>query len=182
MRFFIFAVLTFWTVFSFGQTNQSASKGTTFKTTPGEYFEKVIKPWKYQYSQAEGEIRNESVKKIGRITFWRSKAIYDDVSKKYWKPDISFDIFPESDSAYLFNLADNIKAQSSCDVVNRGGDILVVGHFILISSSPCVNCASSSNIDYCRNIIRNLFESVSNKDTYDWNAILKQLVIDKGKF
>lgn len=180
MKIFLIGLYLIGTTSIFGQSNPSRQNGTYFKTTSSEYFEKVIKPWKYQYTQTQVENDSDSVQKIGKIIFWRSEAIYDKISKKYWKPDISYDIY--SDSTYARNLAVKIKSLSSCAPLNKGGDILFVGHFILVSTSICVNCASSSNIDYCRNIINRIFESVPNKDTNDWNELLKQFIIDKAKF
>ena len=165
-----------------GQINQTTQKGNYFKTTSGGYFERVIKPWKYQFTKTDVDKANDSVNKVGQIIFWRSEAIYDNVSKEYWKPDISYDIYFLSDSAHIKNLANNIRLLSSCDSINKGGDILWVGHFILVSTSACVNCASSSNIDYCRNIVRRVLESVPKKDTYDWNLIIGQFIINKAKF
>jgi hypothetical protein len=182
MKVYFFSFFIIWTISSFGQTNQTSQKGNYFKTTSSDYFERVLKPWKYEYDQTQVDNTNDSVKKVGQITFWRSEAIYDNVSKEYWKPHISYDVYLDTDSAYIKNLSDKIRLLSSCDTINKGGDILFVGHFILVSPSACVNCTSSSNIDYCRNIIKCVLESVPNKDTYDWNAILKQFIIDKAKF
>ena len=166
----------------FGQTNQQTQKGNYFASKSGDYFKKVIRPWKYQYIKTQTGDSIGAVKKIGEITFWRSEAIYDEVSKKYWKPDIRFDIYLASDSNYVRRLAKEIKLVSSCDSINKGGDVLLLGHFILVSSSACVNCSSSSNIDYCRKIVKHILESVSNKDTYNWDAILKQFIIEKEQF
>ena len=181
-NYFVFIFCLISTISLFGQTNPATQKGNYFKTTSKDYFENVIKPWKYQYIEAQAGNLSDSLKKVGRIVFWRSSAIYDNVSKKYWKPDISFDIYVDSDSTYITGLSDNIKLLSKCATLNKGGDILFVGHFILLSSSSCVNCASSENIDYCRNIIKHVLKSVQDKDTYDWKAILNQFIIAKAKF
>ena len=166
----------------FPQTNSMMQKGTFFKTTPEEYFQKVIMPWRYQFIPAQTQPAGDSVSKVGHIIFWRSIGIYDNISKKTWKPDISFDIYQDSDSAFCKNLSDRIKKSSGCDSLRAGENIFTVGHFILLNSTSCVNCVSSSNINYCQNIIRRILEAVPDKETYEWSAILKQFSIYKGKF
>lgn len=180
MKFLLIFFIFISSTSSFAQAPSSSHKGNYFTTTSHEYFEKVIKPWKYQFKKSNNT--SDSVKKIGEIIFWRSEAIYDSASKQYWKPDISFDIYPASALAYAKSLSDKIKLSSACDTINMGGDILKLGNFILLSSSPCVNCASPSNFDYCRNIMKRILSSVRDKETKNWNKILKQLIIRKGNF
>ena len=151
MRLILSIIFFIWTISSFAQASPTAQKGNYFTTTSKEYFVKVIKPWKYQYTPTNNS--SDSVKKIGQIIFWRSEAIYNSTNKQYWKPDISYDVYPASALAYANSISDKIKLSSTCDSINIGLDVLLVGNFILINSSPCVNCASPSNIDYCRNII-----------------------------
>jgi hypothetical protein len=165
-----------------GQSAQSSPSGNYFTTTAKERFDNVIKPWKYQYIKADAASSDDSVKKMGQLIFWRSKAIYDPVAKTNWKPSIRYDVYSSADAAYAQRLADNIKQASSCDSINKGGDLLAVGQFILVSSSACVSCASSANIDYCRNIIKQVIASVPDQETASWNGILKQFIIQKARF
>jgi hypothetical protein len=162
-----------------GQNNPTPQKGNYFTTTSDTYFQNVIKPWKYQFIQS---LNTDSCKSLGQIIFWRSRGIYDEVAKKYWKPNISYDVYSISDLTHVQNLAKKTRMVSSCDSINRGGDILIVGNFILVNTSPCVNCSSSSNIDYCRNIIKRVLDSVTLKENSNWDSILDQLIIDKSKF
>lgn len=182
MKIYFVALCLIWTVLSFGQTNKDLQKGNYFQTTSTDYFERVIKPWKYQYVQTQIDEVGDSVNKVGQIIFWRSKAVYDYVAKKYWKPYITYDVYFVSDSIYVSSLAYKTKSLASCDSINRGGDVLFLGHFIMVNPSVCVHCSSSSNVDHCRNIIRRILEAVSDKDADDWNAILKQFIIDKANF
>ena len=71
---------------------------------------------------------------------------------------------------------------SSCDTINKGGDIFLVGQFVLFSSSSCVNCSSPSKVDYCRGIIKRVLSSVTNIVTEDWTDILKQFIIEQRDF
>ncbi len=180
MKIFLLLFITIITVTGFGQTTPPAKKGNYFETNSKDYFEKVIEPWRYQYTATEN-LKNP-ISKIGEITFWRSEALYDSVSKQYWKPNISYDIYPALELKYVDSLADKIKSSSSCDSINKGGDLILLGRFILISSSSCANCASASNIDYCRNIIKRIVTSVPDKNTSKWNKIMNQFVVKKGKF
>jgi hypothetical protein len=122
------------------------------------------------------------VKKIGQIIFWRSEAIYDSVAKNYWRPDISYDIYFLRDSLHVRDVSNKVRLVSSCDSINKGGDIFLIGNFILVSSSVCVHCSSLSNIDYCRKIIKRILESVPDKHRENWNKILKNLIIKKEAF
>ena len=167
-------------VFVYGQTNSALQKGNYFKSTQEEYFNNTFRPWKYQFIKTDNF--NDSAKKIGEIIFWRSSAIYDNISKKYWTPDIKFEIYLNNNYSIIKAQSDKIKLLSNCDNIKKGGDIFLIGHFILFNSSSCVNCSSSSNIDYCRNIIKRILEAVTNKETFDWNEILKQFIIEERKF
>jgi hypothetical protein len=164
----------------FGQTNPSTQKGTYFTVNAKDYFERVIKPWKFQFTPANNS--RDSIRKIGKIIFWRSSPVFDSVSKQYWKPDISFDIFPAADSLHCINLSGRIKSLSSCDSINSGGNAYLIGHFILLSTSSCVNCSSADNKDYCTTIVRRILQSVTHTDSYNWNRILKQFIIEKATF
>ncbi len=180
MKIFLLLFYIIFNVTAFGQTTPPGKKGNYFETNSKAYFEKVLEPWRYQFTATVNF--NEPVKRIGEITFWRTEALYDSVSKQYWKPNITYDIYPALELKYVDSLADKIKLSSSCDSINKGGDLILLGRFILISSSSCANCASPSNIDYCRNIIKRIVNSVPDKNTNKWNKILNQFVVKKGKF
>lgn len=180
MKKFLLLFLVITTVTAFGQTTPPAKNGNYFETNSNNYFEKVIKPWRYQFTATDN--LKETEKKIGEITFWRSEALYDSVSQLYWKPNISYDIYASEHLNYVNSLAEKIKLNSTCNFINTGGDVLPVGDFILFTSSACVNCASVSNMDYCRNIISRIFNLVPNKNTNDFKKIIRQFIIKKGNF
>ncbi len=176
----LFALVSFKS--SIAQENQSSGKGNYFTSKPGEYFKNVIEPWSYQYTPADKKETYKSIEKIGEIVFFRRQPIYDNVTKKYWKPDISYDVYSPADFKTLSLLSDSLKLNSSCDSINRGGDIQFVGNFILIGSSSCVNCSSASKIDYCRLLIKRFLEEAGAKDENNWNAIIRNLPISKRRF
>ncbi|MEO5967915.1 MAG: hypothetical protein ABIP69_06620, partial [Ferruginibacter sp.] len=147
------------TICSFAQSKKVTPKGNYFETTSKKYFETVIRPYKYEYTPLVNN-NDDSAKKIGQIIFWRSEALYDAKSKKYWKPNIKYDIYRLSDWAFIKRFSDSIILVSNCDSINKGGDIKIVGNYVLLSTSPCVNCANLSNIDYCRNIVKRILQEV----------------------
>ncbi len=67
MKILLILLFFFWTISTFGQTNLTRQKGNYFKTTSGDYFKKVIKPWKYQYTQTQINNAGDSVKKSDKL-------------------------------------------------------------------------------------------------------------------
>lgn len=180
MRLLLIIVILISSKINFGQTND-VSRGNYFKTTSDEYFKKAIRPWKYQFIKSNS-IGADSIQKIGQIIFWRSEPIFDKPTNKNFSPHISFDIYSSSYFQFLQVKATNIKMTSSCDTINKGGDIILIGQFVLLSSSSCVNCSSPSKVDYCRGIIKRVLSSVKNIVTDDWIDILNQLIIERRDF
>lgn len=164
-----------------GQQTNNNKSGHYFKQAPGEYFDRVIKPWNYQFTVNTTDSTNDNTKKIGSIVFWRTIAIPDQKINN-WKPNINFDIYTIEDIDTIANLSQKIKEASTCDSLSKGGSIILVGHFVLICPTLCTNCISSNNIDYCSNIIKKIFGYVEDKQTTNWTNILKQLPIGKGKY
>lgn len=178
--FFLLVILIFSGSNLLAQQDAGKETGNYFKSDGGRQFERTLQPWRYQYVASTYE--EAASPKIGTLIFWRSISLYDKTTRMSWRPDICYDIYRQQDSALVTNLARKLRSYSTCDSINKGGDILSLGNFILFNSSPCVNCASSSNVDYCRNIIRYILSSVKQTDSNDFNKILKQFVIAKGKF
>ena len=157
-------------------------KGNYFKTTHAEYHRKVIQPWKYDYTPANEPIPEGEIQKIGRIIFWRSESLPVNGADPNFKPSISFDIFLDYDLAYVIELTNKVRESATCDSVNMGGDIFPVGHFLLVNTSGCVNCADASSVDHCRNLIRRILQQVENTNTYSWSEIADQFLIEKRKY
>ena len=135
----------------------------------------------YEYNPSIN-ISNDSLNKIGQIVFWSVEPIYDKVSKKYWTPNISYDVYHLSDWPLVKRISDVLISTSNCDSINKGGDIQIVGDFVLVSTSPCVNCANSSNLNYCRYTVKNVLQSVKDKTVLDFGGIVKQFKIKEAKF
>ena len=91
MRLLLIITLLISSKINFGQTND-VNRGTYFKTTSDEYFNKVIRPWKYQFIKSNS-INTDSIQKLGQIIFWRSEPIFDKTTNKNFNPQISFDIY-----------------------------------------------------------------------------------------
>lgn len=165
---------------NFGQT-KDVNRGNYFKMTSDEYFNKVIRPWKYQFIKSNS-IDTDSIQKLGQIIFWRSEPIFEKTTNKNFIPQISFDIYSSLYSQFLLAKGMNIKMTSNCDTINKGGDIFIVGQFVLFTSSSCVDCSSASKVDYCRGIIKRVLSSVTNTVTDDWTDIIKQFIIEQRDF
>ena len=165
---------------SFSQTSRVERKGNFFSTTQQKYFHEVIEPWRYDFLQNIKLTYTE--KGVGKLTFWRSEPIVDAKSGRKWKPNISFDVFLLTDRPDLKHLSDSLKLNSTCDSINIGGDIFLVGHFVLFNSETCIDCASTTKIDYCRNFVKRFLNSVTDKEIMDFEKILAQLEIRRQKF
>lgn len=181
MKIVLFILTISFSLSLFGQPRCSKRNGNCSKTPQERYFVKVIKPWKFQYIQSlPGS--GDSINKIGKLIFWRSESIIDKGNNKYWNPDISYDVYLQSDWSFIKKLSDSILLVSNCDSINKGGDIQFIGKFILVNTSICVNCASSTQNDYCRSVVKQLLQSIPDKNVSNFDAIIKQFIIKKEKF
>lgn len=167
---------------SHSQKSNSRKEGNYFKSSSAEYFDNVIKPWNYQY-KANSLVTNNSneIQKIGEILFWRTLSIADRKLNN-WKPNIIYDIYKIEDIDTCSMLSLKIKEISPCDSLKKGGNILLIGRFVLLCPSLCINCISSENIDYCTNIVKKIFSYVNEQNTSDWNKILKELPIKSSVY
>jgi hypothetical protein len=152
-------------------------QGYYFRSTQETYFNKTIKPWRYQFTPGI-----DSLGALGQIIFWRTEGVLDPVAKAYWNPAITLTVYPQSSIEAVEALARSIYAGSTCDSLNKGGSVFRIGQFVLLSHTSCVQCASAANIDYCRKIVQHILEAIPDKTNPNWKAILKQLVIDKARF
>jgi hypothetical protein len=175
MKSFILAIFSFcFLQTSYAQSNQK-TKGNYF-IPKGSYFERTIKPYNYQLTL---DTKDSTP---GKITFWRTEPIFDPILKAPWTPNITFTIYPLLEKEKCTNISLNTKAISHCEEANIGGDMLTIGSFILVNQSPCVECANKAKIDYCRNILKRLFEYITDTNTSDLNYLFGQLPIQKSTF
>ncbi|MEY2702716.1 MAG: hypothetical protein RLY43_1352, partial [Bacteroidota bacterium] len=83
--------------------------------------------------------------------------------------EINFSIYKMSDIEKCKFQSVKTKALSSCISTNIGGDIHLIGNYILLNEDPCVNCLNpKTEIDYCRPIIKYLLSNIiiSNDSTF----------------
>ena len=154
---------------------KQADKGNYF--IPKEsFFDRTLKPYNYQLTT---DIAGRA---LGKITFWRTQPIFDQIQKSEWTPNITFSIYPLTDKAQCTDLSLVAKANSTCEIPNIGGDILIIGKYILLNTSTCVECADKAKVDYCRNILKHLFEYIIDTNSGDLNYLFGQLPIKRGTF
>src|SRR5262245_22982486 len=91
--------------------------------------------------QIEPHTKTAKDRSIGLITFWRNKPVHDSVHmvrhQELWTPQISFSIYPLSDSAYCKSQSVKMKMSSSCVGPDVGGDMYLVGNLILLNRDIC---------------------------------------------
>ena len=146
--------------------------------TKQSYFDRVLKPWKYSFKLLDSDTTHNTP--VAKITFERSEAIR--VKKDRIKPAMSFDIYRIEDSSFCLEKAKMIKLTSSCTTPNIGGDIIMVGHYIFLNSSVCVNCGLTSGVDFCRSNIAALLSYLSKDRNDDVTLWIKNLPIERIRF
>jgi hypothetical protein len=124
----------------------------------------------------------DKTKSVGKISFWRTKAIDDGISQRVsgerWTPNISYNIFNLSDSVYCLSLSDRAKMFSSCLGANVGGDLFRVGNYLFLNRNVCVSCVRyDTKIDYCRPVIKQIMSKVDANGKTDLKAIATQIPI-----
>lgn len=154
---------------------QQANKGNYF--IPKEsFFGRNLKHYNYQ-------LTIDTVNQMmGIITFWRTEPIFDPKQRVSWTPNISFSIYSSKDKAKCIDSSLQIRANSTCEAPNIGGDMFILGNLILFNTSPCVECSKNPKVDYCRNILKHLLEYITDTNSSDLNYVFGQLPIEKGIF
>ena len=142
----------------------------------------TISLWNYQL---ENRSRTEKDKSIALITFWRTRPINDSVyiarHQESWTPQISFSVYPLSDSVHCKEQNSRIKSSSTCLGPDIGGDMYRVGSFILLNREICLSClAYSSKQDFCRPVINKLMGAIDNKNVKTLKDLEAQLGVKKG--
>jgi hypothetical protein len=137
--------------------------------------------WTYRLDSPYVTRFQDSVKPVGYIRFWRIKSIPN--TPKFYDqargPAIDFEIFNLKDSAFCYERSRRTIIFSSCVPPNVGGDVFVIGKFIFLNRSVCVNCGSygTPTIDYCRPIINLIFSRFTGNDISTLADIARQLPI-----
>jgi len=127
--------------------------------------------WKFNIDRSSELTKNDSINPIGTVRFWRTVSIDDSISikvyDKLWTPNISYSIYNVKDSIYCKKVSERVRFFSSCVPPDVGGDYIVLGEFILLNTSVCLQCGRYyTGLDYCRPIL---------------NSIIKQIDIEKIK-
>jgi hypothetical protein len=142
--------------------------------------------WNYSLDTNYIAQYKESIRPIGKITFWRIKPLDDGISLKIynqiWTPTISYEIFNMRDSAFCLKQSHQTRMLSSCVPSNVGGDIFIIGSFIFFNRNVCVSCTKyDSGQDYCRPIIRQIVDKVDKSKIESLAEIVRQFIIKPGK-
>lgn len=156
---------------------------TSYNPKDTSYRGDAIKLWNYKFKQKDIK-ENDSVRSLGSLIFYRTRPVIDSsyykIYKKFWTPEISFDIFNISDSTFCRKLSTNTRYFSSCVPPDVGGDYFVIGQYIFLNRNVCLNCRISS-IDYCRPVVNFVFNKLDKKNLNTLTDIFKQFAIKKGE-
>lgn len=140
--------------------------------------------WKFEYYPLENN--NAEASPIGVINFKRvngleisEKLIYNN---KFWFPNIEYSIYELKDSISCKRTSLIVQHKSSCVPPNIGGDYFVKGNFIFLNQHACLDCQSpSSDIDFCRPIIKSIFDSIKTNPETQLQDILNQIPLKEIK-
>ena len=125
----------------------------------------ALNEWNYEVEYiVEGT--NDNEKEIGRIIFFRTKAINDEKREKIygkkWHPKMEFDIFEISELEFCRQESIKIQTLSSCLGKTVGGDLIIVGEYIFLNRNTCLNCIGTENKeDYCRPVINTVLKDLN---------------------
>jgi len=142
--------------------------------------------WNYVLDTTYHGRKTDSIKPAGQLIFWRTNPINDSISIKVygrrWVPYMTFDIFHITDSSYCYEISEETRFYSSCVPPNVGGDIIIVGKFLFLNHSVCLNCQRyDTKVDYCRPVINYVFSKVDKTKITSLQSLIDQFVIAKGK-
>ena len=150
-------------------------------------FVDTLSKWSYNLTLNSKSIWKDTVTKpIAKITFFRTKALFDTISRRTygrdWAPRIDFEIYNITDSLKCFERSDFTRNVSSCVPPSVGGDIFVVGSFIFLNNDVCLNCDKYDNgIDYCRPTLKKIFSKVRLDKVSSLQEIIEQFDIKQGE-
>ncbi len=185
----LFICLFFFLTKSFCQTANSKiyDKSDYYYEQTDFTFIDTLANWSYDLTLSSKSIWKDSLTKpIAQITFFRTKALYDSNSRrtygKDWTPRIDFEIYDIKDSVKCFERSKFTRNVSSCVPPAVGGDIFVVGNFIFLNNSVCLDCCKYDNtVDYCRPTIKNIFSKVKLGKVASLKEIVEQFDIKQSQ-
>jgi hypothetical protein len=159
---FILAFVTLIGLKSIGQTKQSIFLESAAINYSRTDFTKIdaVDQWFYLLT-IMGSSKRKPGDKIAQLIFQRKEPVDDTLSlqvfNRKWLPNISFEVFGIADSTYCFGISEKIRLISSCVPPDLGGDIILIGNYVLLNRTSCVDCARyDTKQDYCRPVINKL--------------------------
>jgi len=160
-------------------------KNEFYKKTNFKVIDTVDK-WVFNIDTSYKGRHSDSVKPIGAITFIRTSPLFDEkyfkANNKLWIPYFSFEIFLLSDSVFCFSDSKKIRMVSSCLPPFTGGDILLIGNFILLNRKVC-NAFSikwDTDTDFARPVINKVLSTSNLSNIHSFQDFINELPI-KGK-
>ncbi|HXL55322.1 MAG TPA: hypothetical protein VN958_03630 [Chitinophagaceae bacterium] len=147
----------------------------------------TLKYWNYSLNLSYKGQSSDSIKPMGQLIFWRVKSLPDKMSREVynsnWLPFMTFDIYKIRDSTFCKKISRQTIMLSSCVPPSVGGDMLIVGKYILLNKSVCLQCEKyDTNVDYCRPVINFVLNKAASNNALTIEEIVKAFPIKEGKF
>lgn len=193
---FNFLLVFFFTTAAYGQsqqyfvfdtisTQQQLSKSRYYSKTNFSFID-TLSLWNYQLDTTYNGNKDDSVRPIGQLIFWRTKPIDDGISQRLynqlWTPYIAFDIFNIGDFAYCNAISNKTRYLSSCVPPEVGGDLMIFDKFVFLNRNVCLECQRhDTKVDYCRPVINYIFSKLDRTKMITIHSLVNQFVIVKGQ-
>ena len=168
-------------------------QSSTVYDTTDKYYSKTnfgyvdtVEHWTFTIDTSYRADLEDTIKPIGSIAFMRNVKMYDKkyfaANKKLWYPYLSFEIFYLRDSLFCSEESKLYRRISSCTAPDVGGDLLVIGDFILLNRYVCLHVRKwDDDIDYARPVINNILSNINQNKIHSLTDFITVLPI-KGKF
>ena len=142
--------------------------------------------WNYKLDTSYHNGNGDAVRPLAALLLWRTKTIDDSISRKvygrYWRPNISFEVYALRDSAFCKGKSQMTMTVSNCMPPNVGGDLIITGNYIFLNRNVCLACARyDTRVDYCRPVINYIFSRVDKDKAATIKDIVDQFPIKAGE-
>lgn len=145
----------------------------------------TLQLWNYFLDTTYHGRKTDSIKPMARVIFWRTKAIDDSISQNVydhaWTPYIVFGVFGIGDTGLCYRQSAQIRYYSNCLPPEVGGDMIIVGKYVFLNFSSCLNCQRyDTGVDYCRPVLNYVFSHLDRTKITSLQSLVQQFSIAEG--
>lgn len=142
----------------------------------------VVEPiadWRYMFDPTPDTLRESKVASLGHVSFIRKDSIPSELHQRLyhrgWRPGMSFHVFPITAYSDCSTEQRRVIHLSSCLEPNVGGDLFIVGQFVLFNRSVCLGCEWEDGIDRCRGPISEIVKVMEQRAPVTVDELVKAI-------